>query len=212
MPNTQARPVPWTGSNDPKLVIAATKVSAVRSATTCGSPLRRAKYAVTASTLARYSRSNSAAAPASADGRRACAVLSVTPLVAVSLPSRHTPADAALAGPGAAQRASAGLIAGGHRAGRIRTPGRPGSGIQRGRHPETAENQDVQGGRDSAAAVDARRRRAVRAQGRIVGPQLLGYLEQPVRADVVRARGAQRTGDVARAGLGAGVGAGIAGV
>jgi len=43
MPNTQARAVPLPGSKDPKLVIAVTNVSAVRSATTCGSALRRAK-------------------------------------------------------------------------------------------------------------------------------------------------------------------------
>ena len=43
IPNTRARAVPRPGSNDPKLVIAVTKVSAVRSATTCGSALRRAK-------------------------------------------------------------------------------------------------------------------------------------------------------------------------
>ena len=53
MPNTQARGVPFRGSKEQKPVIAATKVSAVRSATTCGSALRRAKYAVTASTFAR---------------------------------------------------------------------------------------------------------------------------------------------------------------
>jgi len=45
--------VPFRGSNAPKEVITATKVSAVRSATTCGSRLRRAKYAITASTFAR---------------------------------------------------------------------------------------------------------------------------------------------------------------
>jgi len=53
MPNTQARTVPLRGSKDSKEVITATNVSAVRSATTCGSALRLAKYAVTASTLAR---------------------------------------------------------------------------------------------------------------------------------------------------------------
>jgi hypothetical protein len=43
MPNTQARAVPLRGSKVAKDVIAWTKVSAVRSATVCGSALRRAK-------------------------------------------------------------------------------------------------------------------------------------------------------------------------
>ncbi|HEX4062885.1 MAG TPA: hypothetical protein VHY58_17860 [Streptosporangiaceae bacterium] len=43
MPNTQARAVPLRGSKVPKEVIAAVNVSAVRSATACGSVLRRAK-------------------------------------------------------------------------------------------------------------------------------------------------------------------------
>ena len=53
MPNTHARAVPLRGSKDAKPVITATNVSAVRSATSCGSAVRRAKYAVTASTFAR---------------------------------------------------------------------------------------------------------------------------------------------------------------
>jgi hypothetical protein len=43
MPNTQARGVPLRGSKVANDVIAWTKVSAVRSATVCGSALRRAK-------------------------------------------------------------------------------------------------------------------------------------------------------------------------
>src|SRR5215469_15327152 len=64
MPNTQARGVPLRGSKVANDVIAAAKVSAVRSATVCGSVLRRAKYAVTAATFARYSASNSDTRPA----------------------------------------------------------------------------------------------------------------------------------------------------
>src|ERR1700722_2703505 len=100
MPNTQARAVPLRGSKDPKWVITATNVSAVRSATSCGSAVRRAKYALTASTFARYTRSNSAAAPDPAvpdpagsplarAARRVPAVFPVTYLVAVQPPHRH---------------------------------------------------------------------------------------------------------------------------
>jgi hypothetical protein len=53
MPNTHARAVPLPGSKVAREVITATNVSAVRSATACGSAVRRAKNAVTASTLAR---------------------------------------------------------------------------------------------------------------------------------------------------------------
>lgn len=52
-PDDGARPVPRSGSKDPKEAMASTKVSAVRSATMCGSALRRAKYAVTTFTYAR---------------------------------------------------------------------------------------------------------------------------------------------------------------
>src|SRR6266487_2619039 len=48
MPNTQARAVPLPGSKLLKEMITWTNVSAVRSATACGSALRRAKNAVTA--------------------------------------------------------------------------------------------------------------------------------------------------------------------
>ena len=53
MPKIQARVVPLRGSKVAKEVITLTNVSAVRSPTVCGSALRRAKYAVTASTFAR---------------------------------------------------------------------------------------------------------------------------------------------------------------
>jgi hypothetical protein len=53
MPNTHARAVPRAGSKVAKLVIALRNVSEVRSATVCGSALRRAKNAVTAPTCDR---------------------------------------------------------------------------------------------------------------------------------------------------------------
>lgn len=100
MPKTQARAVPLRGSKVLKEVITWTNVSAVRSATVCGSALRRAKYAVTAAKLARYIRSNSAAASSptrhcrgSGGGggwRSGCPVLSLTHLVAIQPPWCHT--------------------------------------------------------------------------------------------------------------------------
>jgi hypothetical protein len=53
IPNTHARPDPRFGSKPPNPVAARTNVSEVRSATVCGSPQRRAKYAVTALALER---------------------------------------------------------------------------------------------------------------------------------------------------------------
>ena len=53
------------------------------------------------------------------------------------------------------QRSLSGLIAGGDRACRVCAPGRPGPRIQRGRHAEPGEGEDVESGCDAAAAVGA---------------------------------------------------------